>query len=39
MSKSIKFKNNTYLDTSSIVHNKHSFKEKFQENIMNVSTI
>ena len=37
MSKSIQFKNNTYLDTSSIAHNKHSFKEKFQENIMNVS--
>ena len=38
MSKSIKFRNNTYLDTSSIVHSNHAFKEKFQEKIMNVSS-
>ncbi len=36
MSKSIKLKNNTYWDTSSITHNKHSLKDKLQENLMNV---
>ena len=35
MSKAIKFRNNTYLDTSSISHNKHNFKDKFQETKMN----
>lgn len=38
MSKSIKFRNNTYLDTSSIAHNKHSFNDKFQEKLVNVAS-
>ncbi len=38
MSKAIKFKNNTYLDSSSIVHNKHYFAEKFQEGLVNVAS-
>lgn len=38
MSKSIKFKNNTYLDTSGITHNNHYFNDKFQEKLVNVSS-
>lgn len=37
MSKSIKLKNETYIDSSSVVHNKHIFKSKFQEKLMNIS--
>lgn len=39
MSKAIKFRNNTYLDTSSISHNKHNFKDKFQEIKMNTGVM
>lgn len=37
MSKSIKLNNETYIDSSSIAHNKHDFKIKFQEKLMNTS--
>ncbi len=39
MSKSIKLKNNTYWDSSSITHNKHSLDSKLEEKLINVSSI
>lgn len=36
--KAIKFKNNIYLDTKGIMHNKKILSDKFQEHNMNVST-
>lgn len=37
MSKSIKLKDDNYLDSSSIMHEKHEFKSKFQERLINYS--